>query len=92
VRFLPSGLEVTVRAGTTLYAAARGAGLPVGSACDAEGSCGACGLTIVAGAKNLSREGALERRVKRDNRVPAGQRLSCLAVVRGEVVVTAGYW
>ena len=92
VTFQPSGIALDVAPGTTLYAAAMAAGLPVGSACEAAGICGACGLTVLAGAENLSPEGALERRVKADNRAPEGHRLSCLAVVRGEVAVTAGYW
>jgi ferredoxin len=92
VRFEPSGREVALRAGGTLYEAAVAAGLPVGRACELEGICGRCGLTVLVGGENLSRESPLERATKAANRVPREARLSCLARVRGPVVVTAGYW
>ena len=89
-RFLPSGREVEAEG--TLFDAARAAGLPVGNACGATGTCGRCWMTVVEGGEHLSAEGALERRVKQDNRVPEGARLSCLVRVRGPVTVTAPYW
>ena len=92
VRFEPSGQEVLARSGEMLYAAARRAGLPVGSSCDLEGICARCGLRILAGTKNLSPESERERATKEANRVPPDQRLSCLARIRGPVTATATYW
>ena len=92
VRFEPSGREIRVRPGTALLAAARQAGLPVGSSCDGDGICAACGLRILEGAPNLTRERPLETKAKADNGIDAALRLSCLARVTGDVVVTADYW
>ena len=47
VRFLPSEREIRVPAGTSLLEAARRAGLPVASACGADGICARCGLDIL---------------------------------------------
>ena len=90
VRFEPSGRELVVPAGTTLFQATRAAGLPLGSSCDGEGICGRCGLRLLAGA--LSPPGAREERVKRDNDVEPGLRLSCHARILSDVVVTTDYW
>ena len=80
------------RQGEMLFAAARRAGLPVGSSCPQEGICGRCGLRVLEGAANLSAEDAAERAVKEANRTDPALRLSCVARVRGPVVVTADYW
>jgi ferredoxin len=78
---------------TTLFTAARSLGLPVGTACQAEGICGRCGLRPVAGAEHLSPETDQERRVKRDNAVDPALRLSCqVRALGGPVVLTADYW
>ena len=92
VRFVPSGREVDVTPGTSLFDAARAAGLPVGSSCRGDGVCGRCGLRPVAGGEHLSPTTELERRVCRDNRIDPELRLSCLARVLGPVEVTADYW
>jgi ferredoxin len=92
VTFLPAGIVVPVDGSETLFEAAGRADLPVGSACRAEGICGRCGLRILSGAENLSRESPLEQRVKRANRIDPALRLSCLARIRGPVTVTADYW
>jgi ferredoxin len=92
VRFHPSGLCVRVAAGTTLREAAARAGLPVASACGADGVCGRCGMRILAGAAALSPETCEESLVKRRNRVDPAQRLSCRAAVLGDVAASATYW
>lgn len=92
MRFHPSGRLAEVAPGTSLYDAARSVGLPVGSACAAEGICGRCGLVPLDGAASLSPETDAERRVKVANRVEDAARLSCVARVWGDVVVTARYW
>ncbi len=92
VRFEPSGLTLTVPVGTTLFAAAKQVGLPVATACQAEGVCGRCGLMVLEGEAALSPATFEEHRVKAANRVPDSLRLSCLAEIYGDVVVTAMYW
>ena len=92
VRFLPSGARVEVAPGTTLWVAARRAGLPMASACGADGICGRCGIRVLKGAEALSAETGNESEVKRRNRIDAAWRLACRAEVAGPVEVTATYW
>ena len=92
VRFQPSGRSVRVPTGTTLLAAAREAGLPMASACGADGICGRCGVSVLAGAENVSPETGNETEVKRRNRIESSQRLACRAAVGGPVEISATYW
>ena len=92
VRFQPSGKSLRVVRGTTLLEAARSAGLPMASACDADGVCGRCAVELREGAENVSAETPAETRVMRDNRIAVGLRLACRAHVAGPVEVTASYW
>jgi ferredoxin len=78
--------------GTTLLEAARGAGLPIASACSGAALCARCGLNVLEGAESLDPERLDERRQKERNRVPAEQRLACRAGVHGDVTATAAYW
>ncbi len=90
------GEAVTVTAriadGATLLEAARGAGLPIASACSGVALCARCGLAILAGESALEPERDDERRQKQRNRIPAEHRLACRAVVHGDVTATATYW
>jgi ferredoxin len=81
-----------VAEGTTLLEAARGAGLPIASACSGVALCARCGLAILAGADALDPERDDERRQKQRNRIPAELRLACRAGVHGDVTATATYW
>ena len=92
VRFHPSGLRLRVESGSTLLAAARRAGLPLASACGADGLCGRCGLRVLSGAEHLSDRTASEAEVMRRNRVAPELRLACRAGVWGDIEVTAPYW
>jgi len=92
IRFQPSGTTLRVAAGTTLLDAARRAGLPMASACGADGLCARCGVRVLAGAGSLSAETESERRQKRRNRIDPELRLACRAAATGDVEVTAGYW
>ena len=90
VRFAPSGREVHVDKGTTLFEAAQAAGLPVGSSCGADGTCGKCGLRILAGP--LADPSERELRVAQANRLDPALRLSCMVGVEDDLEVTADYW
>lgn len=92
VRFEPSGIRARVAAGTTLLEAARAAGLPVASACGADGVCARCGMRILEGAAGLDPESEREREIKRRNRVDAELRLACRIAVRAPLAATTSYW
>ena len=93
VRFLPSEKRVRVSPGQTLHDAVLQAGLPIASACGADGVCGRCGVTVLAGAEQLPPETPLERDLKQRNRVDPAQRLACRVVLEGGALdVTASYW
>lgn len=78
--------------GTSLLEAARRAGLPIASSCEAGGVCGRCGLAILAGESALIRETERERDIKQRNRIDSDLRLSCCVTVSGDMTVTAPYW
>ena len=92
VRFEPSGRRARVPAGSSLLEAARGVGLPVASACGADGICGRCGMRILHGGDMLAPESASERAIKARNRVGADLRLACRVRVTTPLVATATYW
>lgn len=92
IHFLPGGHEVRIAPGATLHDAARAAGLPIASACGADGICGRCGVLVLEGAERLPPESPDEARVKRRNRVPAEERLACRVAPRGDVTIRTGYW
>ena len=90
VTFHPSGRTVEVPLGSRIYDAIRAANLPVASSCGADGTCGKCGVRIVQG--SVAPATPHEHRVCKDNRVDAGLRLSCMAEVETDLVVTTDYW
>ena len=92
VTFHPSGRTVRIPPGTLLSDATRAAGLPLAAACDDEGVCGHCRLTVSEGAEHL--DPPAEHEARRLDEIGAGpnERLACQAKVRGAVTVAAGYW
>ncbi|RMG21007.1 MAG: (2Fe-2S)-binding protein [Deltaproteobacteria bacterium] len=92
ITFLPSGIVRYVPAGTRLFDAVQQAGLPMATACQAEGICGFCRLEILAGEAHLSPPTKQEADTKRRNEVPQTARLACLTTVHGPVTVRASYW
>jgi ferredoxin len=92
VRFEPDGRQVRVPRGATLLEAARSAGLPLASACAAEGLCARCGLEILDGAEHQDAEDERERQAKLRNRVDPRQRLACRVILRADARVRASYW
>ena len=90
VRFLPSNRTIELESNVTLFEAAQRAGLPVGSSCGADGTCGRCGLRIVEG--KMPPPTAREQKVAKDNRVSESLRLSCMTTVTEDITVTADYW
>lgn len=92
ILFRPGDLRTRVENGTTLLEAARSVGLPVASACGADGICGRCGMQILAGSETLPPENESERSIKRRNRIDPTLRLSCRVRVESDLTVTATYW
>lgn len=92
IRFAPSGRRVRIARGATLLEAIRRAGLPVASACGADGLCARCGVRVLAGADALPGESPQEAEAKRHNRVDPELRLACQVVPAGDLEVTAPYW
>jgi adenylate cyclase len=90
IRFEPSGARIRVPAGTSLLEAARLAGLPVASACGADGICARCGLEILEGAVAAPSE--REQTLKQRNRIHPQMRLACRIRLCGDLTVTAPYW
>jgi len=93
IRFLPSGRSIEVEPeALTLLEATQAVGLPIASACGANGACARCGLEIVEGATNVALEGDRERVIKQRNRIDPSLRLACRIRPRGDLTVRATYW
>lgn len=92
VTFLPSRRTSDVPPRTSLYEAARRAGLPVASSCSAQFICGKCNMQIVSGSEGLTRQSQAERDLLRREQRPETDRISCRAYVLGDCTVTTRYW
>jgi uncharacterized 2Fe-2S/4Fe-4S cluster protein (DUF4445 family) len=84
LRFQPIGRRITVPADTTVFAAARQAGIELTSACGGEGRCGLCRVEAVSG--DVSRPEAAELAVL-GSQVEEGLRLACRLRIGSDVVV-----
>jgi uncharacterized 2Fe-2S/4Fe-4S cluster protein (DUF4445 family) len=83
VTYLPSGKTARVPEGTTLFNAAHWAGLPIESTCGGRGTCGKCGVQVLAGTADLS---LADHRHLAD-RIDDGWRLSCQCPITGPMTV-----
>ena len=92
LRFQPSGIVTRVESGTTVWAAARAAGLPMASACSGDGLCARCGVRLLSGCESVPDQTPAEARAKSANRVDPDLRLACRVAVAGDLTVTAPYW
>jgi ferredoxin len=92
VRFLPSERSARMPAGATVLEAARQVGLPMASACGADGVCARCGVRVLEGGESLPPETPKELDVKQRNRVDPALRLACRVALRSDLVVSAPYW
>jgi uncharacterized 2Fe-2S/4Fe-4S cluster protein (DUF4445 family) len=97
VCFLPSGHVGAVEEGTTLREAARLLGLGIESICGGQGLCGKCVVRVVerpnaehgvtSSPAHVSPASAEERRYAGRGKLREGERLSCQACVRGDLVL-----
>jgi len=93
IQFFPSKRTIVVEdEAMTLLDATRNAGLPIASACGANGACARCGLLVIEGAATLEPETERERRIKERNRIDPELRLACRVRPRGDLKVRASYW
>lgn len=86
VRFLPSGREVSVPAGTYLTTAAVRAEVAIIHDCDGQGVCSTCRVQVVEGGDALEPPDPRER-IQLGPAIEAGWRLCCLVVVTGDCAV-----
>ncbi len=97
VVFTPSGRRGRVPIGTPLLQAARSLGVDIDSVCGGRGLCGRCQVLLAEGdfakhgvtsrATNLSPFGAVEQEYCRHQTMAPGRRLSCSALVLGDLVI-----
>lgn len=83
VRFARSGVEVRCDPGTTVLAAAEGAGVLLPSSCT-QGMCGTCKSTLLSGEVDMQHNGGI-----RPREVAAGKFLPCCSTPDGDIVVDA---
>jgi uncharacterized 2Fe-2S/4Fe-4S cluster protein (DUF4445 family) len=83
VTYQPSGTSVRVPEGTTVFNAAHWAGLPIESTCGGRGTCGKCGVRVLAGEADLSP--ADHRHLA--ERLEDGWRLSCQCPITGPMTI-----
>jgi uncharacterized 2Fe-2S/4Fe-4S cluster protein (DUF4445 family) len=97
VVFTPSGKRGRFAIGTPLLQAARTLGVDVDSVCGGRALCGRCQVLVMEGdfakhginsrAANLSPLSAAEQQLARRRPLPEGHRLSCSALIQGDLVV-----
>jgi ferredoxin, 2Fe-2S len=89
VSIRPSGLELEVEAGETVFAAARRNGHRWPTVCQGEGTCRACVMTVEHGVEHCSPIGALELEglISLREPVDGSIRLACQVRVDQAVVV-----
>jgi uncharacterized 2Fe-2S/4Fe-4S cluster protein (DUF4445 family) len=95
--FTPSGKRGRFAIGTPVLTAARALGVDIDSVCGGRAICGRCQVTVSEGAfakhgidsraGSLSPRGANEERYATKRTLAAGRRLSCSALIQGDVVV-----
>ncbi|MBM6405683.1 hybrid-cluster NAD(P)-dependent oxidoreductase [Phycicoccus sp. CSK15P-2] len=83
IRFARSGREVACPAGTTVLEAAAAAGVGLPSSC-AEGLCGTCTSTLLAGSVDMNHQGGIRPREVAQNKF-----LPCCSTPVGDIVVDA---
>lgn len=73
------------RAGETLLAVARRAGIAIDAPCDGRGSCGRCRVRVAAGRLDAPKSFLIDAADEE-----SGWRLACLCRVAGDAIVEAG--
>ncbi len=97
VLFMPSGKRGRFPVGTPVLDAARKLGVYVESVCGGRATCGRCQIEvqegnfakhkIVSSLEHISEKGPKEERYEKVRGLPEGRRLSCSALILGDLVV-----
>ena len=97
VLFMPSGKRGRFPIGTPVLEAARKLGVYVESVCGGRATCGRCQIEvqegnfakhkIVSSLEHISEKGPKEERYEKVRGLPEGRRLSCSALILGDLVV-----
>uniref|UniRef100_A0A7C3F9H5 DUF4445 domain-containing protein n=1 Tax=Candidatus Methanomethylicus mesodigestus TaxID=1867258 RepID=A0A7C3F9H5_9CREN len=87
VTFQPEGKRVRVTQGSTIFEAAKLAGIDIAFVCGGTGKCGKCKI-IVNDRKGVGAISAIERRLLPDDLIEDGYRLACFTELQSDVVVT----
>lgn len=66
--------------------------VPVGNACGGKGLCASCKVTVISGAKNLSKPNDTELQLAERNHLQKDERISCQTRILGDIQITTGYW
>ena len=80
-------VPLPIAVGESLFAAARGAGLPIPTACVGQGTCGLCRVKVIAGEALLSPPNAVERRHLGNTYFVSKLRLACQTLLIGDGAV-----
>lgn len=92
IGFKKNRASFEVTEGISLMQALLDNGLPVASSCRGDGVCAKCRIQIVEGKKNLSPENDREIFLRERHGLLPNERISCQALVLGDVTVDATYW
>ncbi|HEX2522209.1 MAG TPA: 2Fe-2S iron-sulfur cluster-binding protein [Terriglobia bacterium] len=92
VRILPDSVTVEVKAGTSLLASASAGGVELMRSCGGIGACTSCRVQILEGQDRLSPMGTAEAEQLRESGILRTHRLSCQALVFGNVIVERPRW
>lgn len=82
VAFEPSGKQVRVPAGVSVFDAASWNGIAIDSTCGGHGTCRKCKIQVIEGTVP---EGRLDHRAFSDEQIRDGWRLACLAQANGDL-------
>ena len=82
VTILPENITAWVEKGTSLLAAAREAGIDMGSPCGGQGTCGKCAVKVVNGVMDVQQDAHMPKELKDEGYVPA-----CRVQVHGDITV-----
>ncbi|MDE3074255.1 MAG: DUF4445 domain-containing protein [Chloroflexota bacterium] len=85
IDFQPIGKRVEVASGTSLFDAARQAGVGLATVCGGQGNCGRCRVTVMTG--QISAPTEADERFLSPEEIGAGQRLACRTRVFSNVKI-----
>lgn len=84
--------DIEAELGSNLMQSLLDQGVPVGSSCGGQAVCGKCRVQILEGGKNLSIPRADEKIISEKLGIPGDERLSCQAMLKGDILVDTTYW